>query len=154
MDNYAEFYVIKWGHPACAYMPVSYRLDIHGTNELSCTPYLVMDSEKNRDVACHRCGACCHVDVAAYVTREDIERWEKEGRFDIIAHARANDVTRSGDQVTNRFGSKITTCLMSCVYLKWHGPSSACEIYETRTKVCRNYVPGSSDLCPLYRRDK
>lgn len=109
-------------------------------------------SETNRDITCSRCGNCCHVDVAAYVTLEDIRRWEEEGREDIIAHVRDNDVTWSGNGVTNRFGSHVKTCLMSCVYLAWHGSSASCTIYETRTKVCRSYIPGSSALCPQHRK--
>jgi Fe-S-cluster containining protein len=113
-----------------------------------------MDSEKNRGTTCHRCGACCHVDVVAYVTREDVERWEKEGRSDIIAHLRAYDVTWSNGRVNKRFELRPTTCLMSCVYLKWQGSYCTCVIYETRTMVCRSYVPGSSELCSLYHREQ
>lgn len=111
-----------------------------------------MNSEKNGDITCRRCGNCCHVDVTAYVTLEDIQRWEKEGRHDILAHVRDNDLTWSPDEIINRFGLHIKTCLMSCVYLRWHGSTASCEIYETRTKVCRSFVPGSSDLCPQYQR--
>ncbi|HOC46438.1 MAG: YkgJ family cysteine cluster protein [Syntrophorhabdaceae bacterium] len=109
-----------------------------------------MNGEEHRDIACRRCGNCCHVDVSAYVSLEDVRRWEKEERHDIIEHVRANDVAWSGGRVINRFGSNIKTCRMSCVYLKWYGSSASCEIYETRTKVCRSYVPGSSGLCPQY----
>lgn len=111
-----------------------------------------MNSEKHTGIICNRCGNCCHVDVAAYVSLDDIERWEKEGRHDIIAHVRDNDVTWSPGRVINRYGSGIRTCLMSCVYLKWRGGLASCEIYETRTKVCRDYIPGSSGLCSRYRR--
>lgn len=88
------------------------------------------------------------MDVTAYVTLEDIQRWEEEGHQDIIDHVRANGVTWSDGRAINSFGSNITACRMSCVYLKWHGSSAFCDIYETRTKVCRSYVPGSSILCP------
>ncbi len=111
-----------------------------------------MNKEEDTIITCRRCGNCCHVDVAAYVTLEDIQRWDREGRHDIIAHVCDNDVTWSDDRFSNSFGSNIRTCLMSCVYLKWHGSSASCKIYETRTKVCRSFVPGSSDLCPQYRR--
>lgn len=110
-----------------------------------------MNSE---NIVCNRCGNCCHVDVAAYVTNEDMERWEQEGRHDITAHVRDNDVTWSAGRATNRFGSTIKTCRMSCVYLTWNGPSAVCTIYETRTKVCRDFVPGSTDLCPQYQHKR
>lgn len=111
----------------------------------------MMDNTKSNDAICLRCGNCCHVDVAAYVTLEDINRWEKEGRQDILSHVRAYNVTWTEDRIINRFGSNITTCLMSCVYLKWHGSKALCQIYETRTEVCRKYIPGSTNLCPQYR---
>lgn len=111
-----------------------------------------MNGEEMSEITCHQCGNCCHVDVAAYVSREDMERWERQGRRDIIAHVLSNGVTWSGDRVFNRFGSYITTCRMTCVYLKWDGPLAFCEIYETRTKVCRSYVPGSTGLCPRFHR--
>ena len=113
--------------------------------------YPVTTVKRDRDTTCHRCGACCHVDVVAYVTPEEIERWEKEGRHDIIAHLRVHGITWSKGHVDKRFGAKPTTCLMSCVYLKWQGKLASCGIYETRTNVCRSYVPGSSELCPRHR---
>lgn len=114
----------------------------------------IMNGEGNKGKVCHRCGNCCHVDVAAYVSVEDIERWEQEGHHDILAHVENNGVSWSGDGFVNRFGSKINTCLMSCAYLKWQGITASCGIYETRTKVCRDFVPGSSDLCPQYHRER
>jgi Fe-S-cluster containining protein len=85
--------------------------------------------------------------MVAYVSPEDMERWGKEGRHDIIARLSDNDVMWAGDRIINRFGVKATTCR----YLDWDGRAFFCEIYETRPMVCRNYVPGSSELCPLYR---
>ncbi|MCX7966178.1 MAG: YkgJ family cysteine cluster protein [Syntrophorhabdaceae bacterium] len=110
-----------------------------------------MNDEK-KDILCYRCGNCCHIDMAAYVTIEDIKRWEIEGRHDILDHIRAFDVTWIKDRVVNKFGSNVTTCLMSCVYLKWQGTKAFCEIYDTRTEVCRNYIPGSTKLCPQFKK--
>ncbi|HQH43145.1 MAG TPA: YkgJ family cysteine cluster protein [Syntrophorhabdaceae bacterium] len=101
---------------------------------------------------CLRCGNCCHVDVAAYVTIDDIKRWEKEGRSDILAHIRTYDITWNENRAINRFGENINNCRMSCIYLQWDGSKTNCQIYETRTDVCRNYVPGSTWLCPQYRK--
>lgn len=95
---------------------------------------------------CIRCGTCCQVDMVAYVSPEDIQRWEKEHRFDILAHL--HDVMWSGDRIVDKSGKRITRC----VYLTWKNESFFCEIYETRPMVCRNYVPGSSNLCSVYHR--
>ena len=111
-----------------------------------------MNSEKDTEINCLRCGNCCHLDVAAYATIEDVRRCEDEGRNDILDHVRSNDVAWTSDGIINKFGSNIRTCLMSCVYLAWQGSAATCQIYETRTGVCRGYVPGSSDLCPQYQR--
>lgn len=86
--------------------------------------------------------------MVAYVAPEDIERWEKEGRNDIIARLQENDVVWAGDRLINRSGVKVTTCF----YLKWDGSSFSCEIYETRPMVCRSFLPGSSEFCPLCHR--
>ncbi|HOP86678.1 MAG TPA: YkgJ family cysteine cluster protein [Syntrophorhabdaceae bacterium] len=108
--------------------------------------------EKNKNTICLRCGNCCHVDVAAYVTLDDIKRWEKEGRYDILDHIRAYDVTWTKDRIINEYGKHIKNCRMSCVYLQWDGLKTSCQIYETRTNVCSSYVPGSTWLCPQYRK--
>jgi len=113
-----------------------------------------MNSGRDHNSTCHRCGTCCQLDMTAYVSRDDIGRWEKEGRHDILAHVRDYGVTWSDTEFVNRFGSNIKTCLMSCVYLEWDGSTASCSIYETRTKVCRNYVPGSSELCPQHHRQQ
>lgn len=104
--------------------------------------------KKNSHIACLRCGSCCHVDMLAYVSPDDIERWEREGRQDIIARLRSNRAMWAGDRIINKSGAKVTTCY----YLDWAESSFYCQIYETRPAVCRNYVPGSSVLCPQYRR--
>ncbi len=80
--------------------------------------------------------------MIAYVSPEDIHRWEQEGRHDIIAHA--HDLTWAGDRIVTRTGRTVN----SCSYLSWKGSSFFCEIYETRPLVCRNFVPGSNELCP------
>jgi len=41
----------------------------------------------------------------------------------------------------------------TCAYLNWDGKIFFCDIYETRPMVCRNYVPGSSELCPLFYQE-
>ena len=96
---------------------------------------------------CRQCGACCHVDMFAYITDDDIRRWEQENRFDIINHIRGTEVKWFGDIILSGQGIHI----QSCTFLNWDGNAFCCDIYDTRPHVCRNYVPGSSALCPLYQ---
>jgi Fe-S-cluster containining protein len=84
--------------------------------------------------------------MAAYVVQEDIRRWEREERYDIIARLSNDDVIWAGDRMMKRSGERVTTCF----YLGWNGSTFFCEIYDTRPFVCRNYVPGSSELCSRY----
>lgn len=84
--------------------------------------------------------------MMAYVSLEDRERWEKEGRTDILERLDNNSVFWAGDRIVSRTGSKVT----SCYYLSSDGSLWTCEIYPTRPRVCRDYIPGSSELCPLY----
>jgi Fe-S-cluster containining protein len=84
--------------------------------------------------------------MVAYASPEDIERWEGEGRQDIIDRLRNNEVMWAGDRIINRSGAKVA----ACYYLDWDGSTFFCQIYETRPLVCRNYVPGSSILCSQY----
>lgn len=95
---------------------------------------------------CRRCGVCCSVDMMAYVSPEDRKRWEREGRTDILSRLDDGSVTWAGDKLVSRSGAKIT----GCFYLNWDGAACCCDIYPTRPQVCRDYVPGSSELCPLY----
>ncbi len=36
------------------------------------------------NTACKQCGQCCLVDMSVFVTAEDEQRWEQEGRQDIL----------------------------------------------------------------------
>jgi Fe-S-cluster containining protein len=84
--------------------------------------------------------------MVAYVSPEDIERWEKEGRSDIVARLHENNIMWAGDRLVKVSGAKVT----SCFYLGWDGTSFSCEIYETRPAVCRGFAPGSSEVCSRY----
>ena len=48
--------------------------------------------------------------------------------------------------VSSRDGSYITCC----PFLESTGDHYTCVIYDTRPFICRNFPPGSSDLCPQY----
>ena len=99
--------------------------------------------------ACHRCGKCCYTDFIAYVTDEDRRRWAREQRQDIlgiIEHAHAVWV---GDHLISAENGRYLRC---CPFLAWEGGLHACTIYETRPAQCRNFVPGSSEICPQWSK--
>jgi len=103
--------------------------------------------EKEPDIQCLRCGSCCHADMMAYASPEDIRRWETEGRTDILAHVREYETVWAGDRIVTARGIHLT----SCVFLNSDGKNLFCEIYQTRPMVCREYRPGSSELCPQFK---
>jgi hypothetical protein len=39
----------------------------------------------SRKELCHCCGKCCLADFIAYVREEDMLRWKREGRTDIMS---------------------------------------------------------------------
>lgn len=107
-----------------------------------------MNGQRNKDIVCRRCGKCCHIDMVAYVTPADIQRWERQQRHDIINRLYGNDIIWAGDRIINKSGGKVT----NCYYLSWRGSSFFCQIYKIRPLVCRNFIPGSNELCPQYHR--
>ena len=102
------------------------------------------------NIICRRCGTCCLADMIGYVTELDIERWKAEGREDIFHIIDNEQAFWAGDHfVSARDGRE----LMCCPFLKWEGDQCTCSIYETRPDVCRNYEPGSSQICPLWKAE-
>lgn len=104
--------------------------------------------KKDSGAVCRRCGACCFVHFAAYVTDEDIDRWRREGREDILDFLRKDELLWAGDRLVS---SESGTSLQRCPFLRIEGSRCSCAIYETRPRTCREFHPGSSELCPLYR---
>jgi Fe-S-cluster containining protein len=84
--------------------------------------------------------------MTAYITEADMQRWKKEKRQDILSRVQDDHILWSGDRLTSSSGKKMN----SCIYLSRDGGGFICEIYKTRPLTCRNFAPGSSELCPLY----
>ncbi|MFA5179768.1 MAG: YkgJ family cysteine cluster protein [Syntrophales bacterium] len=98
---------------------------------------------------CHCCGKCCLADFIAYVRDEDILRWKKEGRTDILSVIENEHAMWVGDHLISAVDGRY---LHGCPFLTWEKDRSACSIYETRPAVCRNYVPASSEICPQWKQ--
>lgn len=82
----------------------------------------------------------------AYVTDEDIARWESQGRKDIIEMTAGGGVIWAGDRIMTSSGEYFK----ECPFLKMNEEGCTCLIYETRPGICASYSPGSSALCPQW----
>jgi Fe-S-cluster containining protein len=100
------------------------------------------------DIICRRCGKCCLADFIVYVTHEEMERWRRERRNDILAMIEQESAVWMGDHLIS---SDDGHYLHGCPFLTWEGDHSFCAIYNTRPQVCRDYQPGSSELCPQFK---
>ena len=96
---------------------------------------------------CMRCGKCCLTDLIAYVTEEDRNRWTRDGRTDILHILEKEHGMWAGDRLVSRDDGRL---LQGCPFFIWDGALGTCAIYETRPRVCKDYVPGSSEFCPHY----
>jgi len=94
---------------------------------------------------CLECGACCRSghDGTILVPPEDLVRWRRIGRDDLIAQLQPGHF---GDLA---FATRADG---SCVHLGTRKNENACSIYEVRGTVCREFPPGSPQ-CIEFRRD-
>jgi Fe-S-cluster containining protein len=96
---------------------------------------------------CLRCGRCCHTYFAFYVKESDLARWRNEKRKDILEHLESREAVWAGDRfVSGASGFPVP----ACPFLQREGHRFSCAIYETRPQTCRDYEPGSNELCPRY----
>ena len=108
-----------------------------------------MGGEKNVAVRpCRRCGTFCLADMIACASSEDLARWKRENRQDILHIIENEHAVWLGDHfISSRTGRPI----YGCPFLEMKDGVFSCSIYETRPQVCRDYQPGSSRICPQYR---
>ncbi len=97
---------------------------------------------------CIQCGKCCHTDFFAYMRPDDLARWQRQGREDILQVIRNESPIWTGDRLISARDGRHLRC---CPFLVWEGDRHACSIYETRPRICREFEPGSSHICPLFR---
>lgn len=90
-------------------------------------------------------------DMIACASEEDIARWQREKRDDILHVIESLKAVWAGDHfVSSRDGHYIHCC----PFLAWDGSRHSCEIYPTRPLVCADFTPGSSEICPLASQRK
>ena len=98
---------------------------------------------------CIRCGRCCLADFTAYVTDEDMARWRAERRDDILEMLEREHGSWEGDHLVS---SETGKTLHGCPFFMFDGEKFGCAIHETRPATCRLYEPGSSEICPQFRK--
>lgn len=96
---------------------------------------------------CTRCGKCClDADYMGSMSAnsEDMARWRKQKRDDILAHAWIFKHGRGHETADLWFKADKTEECYRCPYVRKDrgAPTYSCRIYETRPKICREY-PGS-----------
>jgi Fe-S-cluster containining protein len=96
-------------------------------------------------LSCLRCGKCCFADLTAYAEQEDFDRWQAENRQDILNIIKRRHLAWAGDRMLS---TETGDYPRECPFLYNAGNEYLCSIYETRPAVCREYQPGSSELCP------
>jgi len=102
---------------------------------------------KERAVTCLRCGTCCLANFIAFVTDEDLSRWRQEGRQDILQVIEHDHMMWVGDRILSVEDGHYA---QGCPFLVFEEGLWRCTIYETRPRVCRDYQPGSSAICPQW----
>jgi len=96
-----------------------------------------------------RCGRCCLANISALISEDDIERWKREKRDDILHIIDSQHAMWAGDHLISISDGHY---IHGCPFLEWVGGRYSCSIYDTRPLRCRNYEPGSSHLCPLFKK--
>jgi Fe-S-cluster containining protein len=96
------------------------------------------------DLDCRACGACCRQipDGTALVSAEDLVRWKREGRDDILRTLVPGHFSQQG-LGTDEAGT--------CHFLGTPDNPHDCSIYETRGWACHALEKGSPQ-CLTYRR--
>lgn len=102
-------------------------------------------SSDESELDCLACGACCRQasDGRILVPAEDIVRWKRTGRVDLVAQL-----------VPGHFGELAFayTADGACLHLGTPASPHACSIYEERGTTCREFEKGSWQ-CREFRRD-
>lgn len=80
---------------------------------------------------CHRCGMCCIILWGSFeATQNDLKRWRREGRDDILKHV---TMRTDGASEWGEFTTK------ACPFLRKLDGKYLCSIHETKPEHCRNY---------------
>jgi Fe-S-cluster containining protein len=76
-------------------------------------------------------------------------RWTEQGKIDVIRAMEHRRPMWAGDIIVSQEDGKA---FYACPFLRDEGEYYSCTIYDDRPSVCRNYAPGSSEICPQFRK--
>ena len=99
---------------------------------------------------CKQCGFCCKTagGFGIVASKQDIERWVLEGRYDILDFV--DDWKSCLDSDNENIGRDFDAVVgdKPCVFLRRIGKIYSCSIYKTRPQLCREYPYVDGKLCP------
>lgn len=103
-----------------------------------------MASGENTSGLCERCGWCC-VSLGGILsaTREDLERWERERRQDILAKCDAPIF--EGAEEVDIWLDKDGEIAHICPWLRKDKTKWKCIINDTKPEVCKKYFCRGAD---------
>ena len=98
---------------------------------------------------CRRCGNCCTLVPGAYgnsVETEDIQRWESQGREDILAWV-LPWYAGSGTVLYELWVDPQTGEMAdACPWLEERADGTTiCRIHDTKPRHCRDWPPGRAE---------
>lgn len=98
---------------------------------------------------CLQCGHCCGPYFELYVDEVDEDRWEDEGRHDILDRLLRERESVSWDD-DGPFNVETKERFTTCFFMdKTEEGRGLCRIHFTKPKICRDYPPGNSGICVL-----
>jgi len=102
----------------------------------------------NKDLVsnCKRCGFCCkYYEGLLWAEREDIERWKKEKRYDILKYIEGAEINGKIEYFDELwFNPKTGDETYRCPFLRKvrNKPIYKCKIHETKPNECREFYCG------------
>ena len=98
--------------------------------------------QQSYPIPCQRSGLCCVHLVGTGsldVSDEDVERWEREGRSDILEWV---SILRGPDGTIVMADFPVAADgegADQCPFLAWENDLAACEIHDTKPYICREF---------------
>jgi Fe-S-cluster containining protein len=100
---------------------------------------------------CRQCGHCCGPYFALYVDEPDEQRWASEGRKDLLERLEWERERVRWDD-SGPYHVETHEPFSVCFFLARYPDGRAlCSIHGTKPRICRDYPPGSSRICALFR---